>query len=170
MEHLTGLVRDLSDRGMTQQASVVTTFMMQMQSLFGGHDDSTMVMYFKEYLRRYRGRAFPERFDMALYAQAIGSGARGGLSVEQKEKLQNAGKLKGKVDELTSKLASMQNEMRQMKTNPTQTGPKKTPFTCNFCGKPGHAKKDCKMNPESDNYDAAFAAREKAKAEKEEEE
>ena len=55
MVHFSSLVRDLNVEGRMQEVSVVTAWMMEVQQTFATDEDG-MILYIKEYLRRYRGR------------------------------------------------------------------------------------------------------------------
>ena len=171
IRHFSNLVRDLTASGHSNQVAVVTAFLMEMQTMFES-DRSAMIGYLREYLRKYRGRAFPEKFDFALYAQATSgsSGGRGsGMSDEQKESLKMVKTLKSQLENLTSKYQSMGDQVKSLRNNREGGGP--ADKTCNFCGAKGHFVARCKLNPDSPNYDAAFAAKkgkDKASAEDEE--
>ena len=144
---------------------------MEAQQVFGD-DTSAFVAYVKEYLRRYKGRAFPVKFDFALFAKSIGS-VKGGLTEDQKEGINKGKKAARDVEALTSRIQALSDTVRELKKKIEKDGPAekgKKPFTCNFCGMEGHTAARCKSNPDSDSYDAKFAKKleDKKKADEEE--
>ena len=153
--HFASLIRDLNADGRSKEVSVITSWLMEAQQVFGD-DSSAFVAYVKEYLRRYKGRAFPVKFDFALFAKSIGT-AKGGLTEDQKEALNKGRKAAKDVETLTLKVQSLTDAVRDMKKKmDSDTGDKKK-FTCNFCGMEGHTAARCKANPDSPSFDAKFA-------------
>ena len=111
--HFASLIRDLNADGRSKEVSVITSWLMEAQQVFG--DDSTaFVGYVKEYLRRYKGRAFPVKFDFALFAKSIGS-VKGGLSEEQKEAINKGKKAARDVEALTIKVQGLTDSVRELK-------------------------------------------------------
>ena len=72
MTHFSSLIRDLNTDGRTRQVSIITAWLMEIQEVYADND-AALCSYVKDYLRRYRGRAFPVKFDFALFAKSIGS-------------------------------------------------------------------------------------------------
>ena len=169
--HFASLIRDLNADGRSKEVSVITSWLMEAQQVFG--DDSTaFVGYVKEYLRRYKGRAFPVKFDFALFAKSIGS-VKGGLTEDQKEAINKGKKAARDVEALTIKVQGLFDSVRELKKKLEKDGPgEKKPgkFTCNYCGLEGHTAARCKSNPDSDFFDAKFAKKleDKKKADEEE--
>ena len=165
--HFTRLVADLNSEGRTQEVAVITKFWSSTNEVFGQHP-TAKIAYLKDMLRKYRGRAFPVDLDFALYAKQfsiLAFGKTGGMTDEQKEKLNKVAKLTEKVESLISKVNALATRVGELsKKNPTSTtgnpGAK-----CNFCGKTGHFAAKCKVNPDSANYDADFAAKSPVKEE-----
>ena len=169
--HFASLIRDLNADGRSKEVSVITSWLMEAQQVFGD-DTSAFVAYVKEYLRRYKGRAFPVKFDFALFAKSIGS-VKGGLTEDQKEGINKGKKAARDVEALTSRIQALSDTVRELKKKIEKDGPvekSKKPFTCNFCGMEGHTAARCKSNPDSDSYDAKFAKKleDKKKADEEE--
>ena len=84
------------------------------------------------------------------------------LSDEQKAAIKAGKDSAGKIEALTAKLNALTQSISDMKKAKGEDDKKKK--TCNMCGKPGHFAVNYKANPKSDNYDEAFAAKLKAKA------
>ena len=142
---------------------------METQQLYTG-DMPTMVEYLKLYLRKYMGRGVPVKFDFSLHAQALSSTAgskAGGLSEDQKEAIKAGKQAASKIDALTQKLTSLTSQVSELKKGgpSLRSGDK----TCDFCGQKGHIARFCKLNPDSTNYDAKFAAKQAEKKSESEE-
>ena len=142
--HFSSLIRDLTQEGLTQEVSVVTGWLMELQQVFV-EDRPGMLIYVKEYMRRYKGRAFPVKFDFAIFAKALSSAkAKGGLSEEQKEDIKKVKAMSTKIDSMTTKFDALRNEMNTLKTK--VAGIKSggggagsgTKPTCHYCGEEGH--------------------------------
>jgi outer membrane murein-binding lipoprotein Lpp len=138
---------------------------MELQQVFV-EDRPGMLIYVKEYMRRYKGRAFPVKFDFAIFAKALSSAkAKGGLSDDQKEDIKKIKGLQAKLDSTTSKHDALRNEVNALKTkvagiktSGTGSGSGNKP-TCHFCGEEGHMSFNCKLNPESSKFDPKFKAK-----------
>ena len=162
LKHLTDLIQDLTEAEMGKEASIVTAFLVEMQQLFR-LDHPAMIEYLRLYLRRYKGRAFQTKLDFSIYAQAMSVNAgKAQLSDEQKAAIKAGKDSAGKIEALTAKLNALTQSISDMKKAKGEDDKKKK--TCNICGKPGHFAANCKANPKSDNFDEAFAAKLKAKA------
>ena len=177
MVHFSSLIRDLNVEGRAIQVGVVTAWLMENQQVYSA-DDNGLVNYTKEYLRRYRGRAFPVKFDTALFAKSLMSGGRGGLSEAQKEEIKEAkaccakvATLKAQVETLKDQFNTLKSEVRRIKDKgePSAFGRQAGKFECDFCGKPGHIAARCKLNPESSAYDKKFAEKVNGKKDEDEE-
>ena len=169
--HFASLIRDLNADGRSKEVSVITSWLMEAQQVFGD-DSAAFVGYVKEYLRRYKGRAFPVKFDFALFAKSIGA-TKGGLTEEQKEGINKGKKAARDVETLSNRVQALTDSVRDLKKKLEKDGPgekKKGAFTCNFCGMEGHTAARCKANPDSDSFDAKFAKKleDKKKADEEE--
>ena len=162
--HFSSLIRDLTNEGLTQEVSVVTGWLMELQQVFV-EDRPGMLIYVKEYMRRYKGRAFPVKFDFAIFAKALSSAkAKGGLSEDQKEDLKKIKGMQTKIESLTSKNDALRNEMNALKTKVAGIKTSGAPSagnkpTCHFCGEEGHMSFNCKLNPESSKFDPKFKAK-----------
>ena len=161
--HFSSLIRDLTNEGLTQEVSVVTGWLIELQQVFV-EDRPGMLIYVKEYMRRYKGRAFPVKFDFAIFAKALSSAkTKGGLSDDQKEDIKKIKSLSAKLETLTSKNDALRNEVNALKTKvaglkPTG-GPSGSKPTCHHCGEEGHMSYNCKTNPESSKFYAKFKPR-----------
>ena len=159
LRHFSNLVRDLTAAGHSNQVAVVTAFLMEMQTLFES-DRVAMIGYLREYLRKYRGRAFPEKFDFGLYAQATApsNGSRGGgMTEEQKDQLKMVKTLKTQLESLSTKCQSMGDTIKTLRN--VKPGGGFGDKTCNFCSQKGHFADRCKLNPDSQSFDAAYASK-----------
>ena len=165
--HFATLIRDLNAEGKTSEVSVITAWLMESQEVFA-NDEAAMIAYVRAYLRRFRGRAFPQKFEFALFAKSITSSVRsGGLSDDQKETLKSAKKATSEIESLKQKVSSLTDQVRAMKNTSNPGGPP-TKNTCHFCGMVGHIATNCKLNPNSDKYDEKFAKKQAAAAKKKE--
>ena len=114
--HFSSLIRDLTSEGMTQEVSVVTGWLMEVQQIFA-NDKAGMLVYITQYLRRYRGRGFPVRFDLTLYAKALAMvKSTGGLTDDQKDDVKKIKSLIIKVETLTNKVGNQNGEITALKT------------------------------------------------------
>jgi hypothetical protein len=163
--HFSSLIRDLTNEGLTQEVSVVTGWLMELQQVFV-EDRPGMLIYVKEYMRRYKGRAFPVKFDFAIFAKALSSAkAKGGLSDDQKEDLKKIKGMQAKIESMTSKNDALRNEMSALKTKVAGIkvggpgGGSGAKPTCHFCGEEGHMSFNCKLNPDSSKFDSKFKAK-----------
>ena len=169
--HFANLIHDFTTAGKSKEAAIVTGWWMEVQQVFATNPDS-MIVYVKEYLRRYRGRGFPVTFDVTIFAKSLAGSsgpAKAVLTEDQKDKLNAAKQAVAKVEQLQSKLASLSEKLATLSGRVGSGGGTSGTKTCNFCGKPGHIERFCKANPDSPNYDEAVGARfqaEKAKAKK----
>ena len=164
--HFSSLIRDLTNEGETQEVSVVTGWLMEVQQVFAS-DKAGMLVYIKEYFRRYKGRAFPVKFDFAIFAKSLTSAKAGGMTDDQKEDLKKIKSMQSQLGQATSKMDSMRNDINALKSK--IAGLKTTPggggkaATCHFCGEEGHMAWGCKVNPDSTKYDAKLAKKKEAK-------
>ena len=154
--HFATLIRDLNAEGKTSEVSVITAWLMESQEVFA-NDEAAMISYVRAYLRRFRGRAFPQKFEFALFAKSITSSVRsGGLSDDQKETLKAAKKAAQEMEALKQRVTSMADQIKTLKNaSSNQGGPAKN--ACHYCGMLGHIATNCKLNPNSDKYDEKFA-------------
>ena len=127
------LIRDLNAEGKASEVSVITAWLMESQEVFA-NDETAMIAYVRAYLRRFRGRAFPQKFEFALFAKSIMSSMRsGGLSEDQKETLKSAKKATQEIESLKQKVTSLTDQVKAIKNNSSnQSGPSKN--ACHFCG------------------------------------
>ena len=149
--HFSNVIRDLTAEGLTQQVSVVTGWIMEVQEVFGDNKEAQLA-YIKEYLRRYRGRAFPVKFDLPLYAKAMsrtGTTKASALTDDQKQALASVKSLKASVDSLKESMAAVKKQLNEVKSSAGT----KSKVTCNYCGKEGHIAPKCRANPDSADYD-----------------
>ena len=140
---------------------------MEVQEVFGDNKEAQLG-YIKEYLRRYRGRAFPVKFDLPLYAKAMsraGAVKGGSLTDEQKSTLASVKTLRSSVDGLKEAVASLKKQMQDLKSSATT---KTKSFTCNYCGKEGHSAAKCRANPEAADFDPKHPGAGKGKGEADE--
>jgi hypothetical protein len=163
--HFSSLIRDLTNEGETQEVSVVTGWLMEVQQVFAS-DKAGMLIYIKEYFRRYKGRAFPVKFDFAIFAKSLTTAKAGGMTDDQKEDLKKIKSMQSQLGQATSKMDTMRNDINALKTK--IAGLKAAPggngkaATCHFCGEEGHMAWGCKVNPESNKYDAKLAKKKEA--------
>jgi flagellin-like hook-associated protein FlgL len=163
--HFSSLIRDLTNEGETQEVSVVTGWLMEVQQVFAS-DKAGMLTYIKEYFRRYKGRAFPVKFDFAIFAKSLTSAKAGGMTDDQKEDLKKIKSMQSQLAQATSKIDQLKNELGALKNKvaglKTGAGTSQK-ATCHFCHEEGHMAWGCKLNPDSTKYDAKLAKKKEAK-------
>jgi hypothetical protein len=147
--HLTRLAKDFSDRGMIQEATLVSQFWSEASSAFEG-DDSGLSDYLTEWLRKWGGRGIPKLLDTDLILRQLGGkgGSKGGGSGGGASEA-DVKDLKAKLEKVSSKLnESNQAQAALLKrvtraearaeSSKESTGAKK----CFICGG-DHLARDC---------------------------
>ena len=76
--HFAGLIRDYSEHGQIVEASRLTQFWAETQSLSA--DDRAMAEYLREYFKKWSGRGLPEVIDVVIATRVAGSAKSGGAS------------------------------------------------------------------------------------------
>ena len=145
--HFAGLIRDYSEHGQIVEASRLTQFWAETQSLSA--DDRAMAEYLREYFKKWSGRGLPEVIDVVIATRVAGSAKSGGASdaliKEFKEALKavkaDAAEAKRLAVALKSDLGQLKSKVGGLKKGdggPSGKGPK-----CHVCGEYGHFKRDC---------------------------
>ena len=142
--HFSNLIRDYSDAGYIVEASRITQWWGETQTV--SSDDKVLADYLKEYFRKYPGRGLPEVIDVIIATRVTGQRASGGISNEQLEKVREMAKAaKNEVAELKRELGSLKSELGRLKAKPGGPGSEqvgKGP-KCHNCGAFGHIAKNC---------------------------
>ena len=155
--HFGNLVRDYSDMGGIQEASLITRFWAETQSV--SYDDKVMIEYISEYLRKYGGRFIPEVMDVKIASRVNNSRSAGGVTPEQLAEVKALAKTtKSEFAELKRELNSLKGELSRLKskTGPADRDPKGP--KCHKCGEFGHIARDCPKKKSSKEDDEEAAA------------
>ena len=148
-QHIVDVVRDYSERTQIQEASRITQWWAETQSL--SQDDTVIQQYLLEYFKKYPGRGLPVTVDVLIAQRVLGKQAKvGGASTEQiKSIVAQLKTLQSELASTKSSLASTRNELNQLKAakNPGPGGLGRNPnIVCRACGEKGHIEANCPNN------------------------
>ena len=156
IELLTSLVREYNSRGMTAEASAITTFQTSMLEVYGT-DHKAMLEYLRSYRRKYRGRSFPVDLDVALVIKGLKSTDASSVMASMRQENDS---LKKQVEALVSSVSNVKSRMDRVENKvnsglqtPKGKGPPAT-YKCNICGVAGdHWASKCpqKKEPKDDD-------------------
>ena len=141
-DHFVALIRDYSELGWVEEASLVTAWWAETQAI--SPDNMVLAKYLHEYFRKYPGRGLPKPVDVVI-ALRVMSSARAGVSADAFDKL------KTKVTELSNALSSTKSEVGSLRSElgrvkNSKTGSQGMDFfngKCNLCGEFGHRAAKC---------------------------
>ena len=146
--HFVDVVREYSDRGMIQEASRITQFWAETQSV--SQDNAVLVQYLMEYFKKYTGRGIPVIVDVLVAQRVLGSRGTSGASGAEMTAFRDSLKsVRDELKEAKRDLASVKAELGRVKSN---QGPRPGPggatnpfanLTCHKCGEKGHKAADC---------------------------
>ena len=141
--HFGNLIRDLSEMGSIQEASLLSRFWGEAQSI--STDDKTLASYIREYFRKYSGRGIPEVIDVILATRVTGQREMGGgLSDEKlKEVAAIAKKATNEVADLRREISSLKSEIRRNGKGPVGGDKEPRGPQCHKCGEFGHIARNC---------------------------
>ena len=140
--HFGNLIRDYSEMGQIEEASLITRFWSETQTV--STDDRVVGDYLREFLRKYAGRGIPEILDLAIATRVTGMRGTGGVTAEQLRDVMAVAKAaKNEVIELKREISSLKSEIRRAPKGPgggdkEQRGPQ-----CHKCGEFGHIARNC---------------------------
>ena len=149
-QHFGSIIREYSEKGFIVEASSITQWWAETQAL--ASDDSMMVDYIREYLRKYCGRGLPETVDVLIATRVAGS-IGGQVSADSmKDALKMAKTAKDEAAELRSLVSSLKADLGRVKASVAGRedgvdrmggGGKAAKMKCFLCGKKGHKAIDC---------------------------
>ena len=158
--HFQSIVRQLNDKGWTQEVTIITSFTTMADEFFAG-DPAGYLAYLTAYRQKYRGRAFVEEVDLALVIksafQTRPTVALAGIKDEIKElksqqaKSSSGGASSGEVNNLKSRVEKLENRVSKLERDAGNSsgggGGGKTndrkPGSCGICGEFGHFARNC---------------------------
>ena len=154
--HFGGLIRDFTEARFIVEASLISQWWSETQTVSG--DDAVLVLYIKEWLRKYPGRGIPETLDVLLATRVSGTKAASGATSAELKELKDAVKsAKSEIGELKSELKRMKQSIRDSagrEGDRTDAGKGKGKGpTCHFCGERGHIAKNCPNKSKDDEAD-----------------
>jgi hypothetical protein len=144
--HFGNLVRDYSGKQLIMEASLVTQWWAETQTI--SHDDKVLAAYITEYFMKYPGRGLPTTIDVVIATRVTGS-MTGGVSTDALKEVKDS--FKTQIAQLKTEVGNLRSELGKVKKNPnpkkpdakkegekTGKGPK-----CWKCGEIGHYAADC---------------------------
>ena len=157
-EHFANVVREYSAEGLVKEASRVTAWWADTQSI--SQDNAILVKYISEYFRRFPGRGLPVTIDpiIALKVTNAGGGSGAGSELIKELKLKakaaesDAAERKREVSQLRTQFDRLVSEVNKLKNNSQKKGQGRDDITCHHCGEPGHIQPNC---PKKKAEDAA---------------
>ena len=142
-DHFVALIRDYSELGWVEEASLVTSWWAESQAI--SPDNVVLAKYLREYLRKFPGRGLPKPVDVVIALRVMGA-ARSGVSSEAFEKQKTKiSELQAVCSSLKSEVGSLRTEIGRVKNNSKQGSQGMDFFNgkCNVCGEFGHRAANC---------------------------
>ena len=145
--HFGNLVRDYSGKQLIMEASLVTQWWAETQTI--SHDDKVLAAYITEYFMKYPGRGLPTTIDVVIATRVTGS-MTGGVSSDALKEVKDS--VKSQIAQLKTEVNNLRSELGKVKKNPNPSN--KTPGKkegekeakgpkCWKCGEVGHFAADC---------------------------
>jgi hypothetical protein len=148
--HISGLVREYSERGMIAEASAINRWWAETQAAC--RNDKMLTEYIEEYFKKYSGRGLPTDVDILIVTRVAGGTGDGGVAANAAKEAKEAAKAarseaqaaKSELSKLASQLSKLQAEFKKVKKDPKGDnisgafGGK-----CFKCGESGHRASDC---------------------------
>ena len=144
--HYSRLAKDYSDRGMIEEATLVSQFWSESTGAFEG-DDTGLFIYLAEWNRRYAGRGIPKLLDTDLVLR--NRKEAGGASSQDMKKLEEVVKgLQSKISASESRSTDLAKRLTRAEAKSasavdlTKDSPKGGDKACFICGG-NHLAKNC---------------------------
>ena len=142
-QHFGGLIREYTELRMIIEATLISQWWSETQTV--SSEDSVLVAYILEWMRKYPGRGIPCTIDVVLATRVSGQrgGSGGGVSAEQLKPLKDA------ANSARSEIADLKRELKSLKAQMASMGREagdgagKADRLCHICGEPGHIAKFC---------------------------
>ena len=113
--HFGGIVREYSEKGFVIEASRITQFWAEAQSITT--DERVRAEYIKEYFKKNPGRGLPDVIDVVLATRVTGSHASNGASAEVVKEIKDLQKsAKGEIAELLRELSNLRSELGRVRS------------------------------------------------------
>ena len=155
--HFGNLIRDYSEMGNIQEASLITRWWAEAQTV--SSDDKTLAEYIRQYFRKYTGRGIPEFLDVVVATRVTGERALSGVTADQlKEVLAVAKAAKSDAAGLQRELASLKAEVTRLKSNKPGKDKSELGPQCHKCGEFGHIARNCTNKDKKTSDDDAAPA------------
>ena len=141
--HFGGVIRDYSERAMIQEASWISQFWAETQTI--SSDDKVLVEYIKEWLKKYPGCGIPMVIDVIIATRVCGmQKTSGGISTDKFNELLTLVKSsKSEVSSLKSELGSLKAQVKSLSGKKGGDDGDKLGPKCHKCGEYGHIAKFC---------------------------
>lgn len=173
-DHFVALIREYNDNGMTQEVTIITTFITAAEEMFQG-DDKALCAYIEAYMKLYKGRSFIKEVDLRLVVKSLRSTGVSQIRQEMKamtEELKAAKKAVEAVDQLKAAVRTMQISVQTLEQKVKANKPGAPPGPgggdeggegkkCGYCNETGHFFRNCpkRLADEEAKKAAAKAAR-----------
>ena len=155
--HFTSLMRDYTQRGLTEETSLISSFWVETQRNFDG-DWVGLMDYLDSYFKTYSGRGLPTPFDISIawrVRQDKGTGGKDSEAVKEVQKLQkestkDVAKLQEQLINQRKMFADLKGLVTSLRTNTSDKeasggGKVNKPYKgkCKSCGEFGHHTSQC---------------------------
>jgi len=130
--HYSRLAKEYNERGMIEEATLVSQFWAESTSTFEG-DDAGLFTYVSEWNRSYAGRGIPKILDTDLilrHRKADGGGASSSELKKVEDAVKSAEKLLNKSEERNNALMKRLQKLEAKADNPGGGGGDKSCFIC----------------------------------------
>jgi hypothetical protein len=146
--HFTRLAKDFSDRGLIEEATLISQFWAETSAAFEGWDTG-LFEYLVEWLRRYGGRGIPKLLDTDLVLRVMtGNGRKGAGGSGDGASESDVKDLKSKLEKVSAKLNESSQAQASLLKRVTRAesklseGDASTKGKCFVCGG-DHLARDC---------------------------
>lgn len=153
-DHFVTLIREYNENAMTQEVTIITSFLTASEEMFVG-DDAGLCAYILAYLKLYKGRSFPKEVDLRLVVKTLRNSGVASLRDELKslkeevkavKKIAEEAAKPGGLSTLQSKVNTLEQKIARLKPSDAGTkGPNgdDSPKACSYCQEVGHFYRNC---------------------------